>query len=110
MRISGLAIAMAFAAAGCSKAGEEPKEAKPTQVASVTPSATLSDGAKATSSASHSIKVYKDPNCGCCKEWIKHLEQNGFTVEVVDMPDLSAVKMKYGVADNLRSCHTGVIG
>ncbi|HKY98588.1 MAG TPA: DUF411 domain-containing protein [Gemmatimonadaceae bacterium] len=26
------------------------------------------------------------------------------------MPDLSAVKMKYGVSDNLRSCHTGVIG
>ncbi len=35
------------------------------------------------------IKVYKDPNCGCCKAWIQHLEQNGFVVEVMDMPDLS---------------------
>jgi hypothetical protein len=110
MKFSGLAIAMAFAATGCSRQGEEPKGAEPVQVASVTPSASLRDGAPAKSSVSPSIKVYKDPNCGCCKEWIKHLEQNGFTVEVVDMPDLSAVKMKYGVGDNLRSCHTGVIG
>jgi hypothetical protein len=56
-----------------------------------------------------SIKVYKDPNCGCCKEWVKHLEQNGFKVEVVDMPDLSAVKAKYGVTDTLKACHTGVV-
>jgi hypothetical protein len=54
--------------------------------------------------------VYKDPNCGCCKEWIKHLEQNGFKVEVVDMPDLSAVKAKYGIAQNIQACHTGVVG
>ena len=56
------------------------------------------------------LEVYKDPNCGCCKEWIRHLEQNGFTVEVVDMPDLSAVKTKYGVSSELQACHTGVIG
>lgn len=71
-------------------------------------------GANATPSASPAalatIKVYKDPNCGCCKEWIKHLEQNGFKVEVVDMPDLSAVKAKYGIAQNIQACHTGVVG
>ena len=106
MKVSGLAIAMAFAGVGCSNAADEPRAEAPAQVAS----ATLRDGAQATSAVSPTIKVYKDPNCGCCKEWIKHLEQNGFTVEVVDMPDLSAVKMKYGVSDNLRSCHTGVIG
>jgi hypothetical protein len=67
-------------------------------------------GAEATPSATlASIKVYKDPNCGCCKEWVKHLEQNGFKVEVVDMPDLSAVKAKYGVTDTLKACHTGVV-
>jgi uncharacterized cupredoxin-like copper-binding protein len=24
------------------------------------------------------VEVWKDPNCGCCKDWIKHLEANGF--------------------------------
>lgn len=55
------------------------------------------------------IKVYKDPNCGCCKAWIQHLEQNGFVVEVMDMPDLSAVKTKYGVSQEIQACHTGVV-
>ena len=26
------------------------------------------------------IDVYRDPNCGCCKAWIEHLEENGFSV------------------------------
>jgi hypothetical protein len=56
------------------------------------------------------IKVYKDPNCGCCKAWIEHLQQNGFKVEVMDMPDLSAVKAKYDVKPELEACHTGVVG
>jgi len=37
------------------------------------------------------IKVYKTPQCGCCKGWVKHLQANGFQVETFDMPDLSSV-------------------
>lgn len=55
------------------------------------------------------IKVYKDANCGCCKAWVEHLEQNGFKVETMDMPDLSAVKQKYGVKPELEACHTAVV-
>ena len=28
------------------------------------------------------IIVYKSPTCGCCKKWVSHLEQHGYTVEV----------------------------
>ena len=56
------------------------------------------------------IKVYKDPNCGCCKEWVKHLEANGFKVETMDMPDISMVKEKYAVKPELQACHTAVVG
>jgi hypothetical protein len=56
------------------------------------------------------IKVYKTPTCGCCKAWVEHLEQNGFKVEVMDMPDLSAVKAKYGVKPEMQACHTAVVG
>ncbi|MFM2613286.1 DUF411 domain-containing protein, partial [Vibrio campbellii] len=24
---------------------------------------------------------HKSPYCGCCGEWTKHMEENGFTVE-----------------------------
>ena len=81
-----------------------------TKVASAEVSVPQRGAAHTAPSATRVIKVYKDPNCGCCREWIKHLQQNGFTVEVVDMPDLSAVKTKYGVSSELQACHTGVIG
>ena len=81
-----------------------------TRVASAEVSVPQRGAAHTAPSATRVIKVYKDPNCGCCREWIKHLQQNGFTVEVVDMPDLSAVKTKYGVSSELQACHTGVIG
>lgn len=55
------------------------------------------------------IKVYKTPQCGCCKAWVKHLRDNGFAVETMDMPDLSLVKQKYGVKPALQSCHTAIV-
>ncbi|MEE1925370.1 DUF411 domain-containing protein [Pseudomonas sp. 148P] len=59
--------------------------------------------------AAQTIDVYRDPNCGCCKEWITHLRDNGFTVNDHVEPNMSAVKQKLGVAPRLASCHTGVI-
>jgi hypothetical protein len=55
------------------------------------------------------IKVYKTPECGCCKAWVKHLRDNGFQVETMDMPDLALVKQKYGVKPALQACHTAVV-
>jgi hypothetical protein len=63
----------------------------------------------ATAAKPVAIKVYKTPQCGCCKGWIQHLKANGFQVEAIDMPDLSMVKEKYGVKPALLSCHTAVV-
>ena len=59
--------------------------------------------------AGQTIDVYRDPNCGCCKEWISHLRDNGFSVNDHVEPNMSAVKQRLGVAPRLASCHTGVI-
>lgn len=59
--------------------------------------------------AGQTIDVYRDPNCGCCKEWISHLQANGFTVNDHVEPNMSEVKQRLGVAPRLASCHTGVI-
>ncbi len=24
------------------------------------------------------VTVYKDPDCGCCTEWVKHMQESGF--------------------------------
>lgn len=56
------------------------------------------------------ITVYKDPSCGCCKNWVDHLRANGFAPEVHDRSDMDALKDSLGVPSPLRSCHTAVVG
>jgi hypothetical protein len=56
------------------------------------------------------ITVYKDPSCGCCKNWVEHLRANGFAPEVHDRSDMDALKDSLGVPTAIRSCHTGVVG
>lgn len=56
-----------------------------------------------------SMQVYKDASCGCCSAWIDHMTAAGFKAEAHNVDDLAAVKTKYGVPDDLASCHTGVI-
>ncbi|OHC28381.1 MAG: metal-binding protein [Pseudomonadales bacterium RIFCSPLOWO2_12_59_9] len=56
-----------------------------------------------------SIDVHRDANCGCCKDWIKHLQANGFKVNDKVETNMSAVKQSLGVPAGLASCHTGVI-
>jgi hypothetical protein len=56
------------------------------------------------------VTVYKDPSCGCCKKWVAHLTQNGFTPVVKDRTDMSALKDSLGIPVALRSCHTAIAG
>ena len=43
------------------------------------------------------IDVYRDPNCGCCKAWIGHLQDNGFSVNDHLEADMPALKQRLGV-------------
>lgn len=54
------------------------------------------------------IKVWKDPNCGCCKLWVSHLEHNGFVVTVVDEGN-KAARATLGMPERHASCHTAVV-
>ena len=40
------------------------------------------------------IHVYKDPNCGCCNEWIKILKTEGFNVTSENMFSTDLVQFK----------------
>lgn len=58
------------------------------------------------------IRVYKSASCGCCKLWVAHVNANGFKAEVTDLDDsaLQVKKAALGVPDEVRSCHTAVVG
>jgi hypothetical protein len=53
--------------------------------------------------------VYKDPNCGCCHNYVSYLRENGFEVEVVDTGDLSSIKQSHGVPEDLAGCHSTLV-
>jgi hypothetical protein len=55
------------------------------------------------------VTVYKDPYCGCCEAWVKHLEANGFEVKVHEVENMDQQKRTYGVPVSLKSCHTAVV-
>lgn len=55
------------------------------------------------------ITVYKTPSCGYCTKWVDHLAENGFEVTVQSLDDLSPVKTRLGVPQELQSCHTAEI-
>ena len=55
------------------------------------------------------VEVWKDPECGCCKDWVKHLEGNGFDVRVNDGGN-TAARVRLGIPAKLGSCHTGQVG
>ncbi|MEM8683381.1 MAG: DUF411 domain-containing protein [Pseudomonadota bacterium] len=58
--------------------------------------------------AQRKMTVYKSPTCGCCVDWIKHLEDNGFTVEAFDVGNSDA-RERLGMPVRYGSCHTGEI-
>ena len=55
------------------------------------------------------IKVYKDPACGCCTAWVDRLKSAGFKAEIAPRDDMTDLKAQLGVPSDLSSCHTGVI-
>ena len=59
--------------------------------------------------AKTAMEVWKDPNCGCCKDWIVLMEKAGFAVQVHDVGN-SAVRAKMGLPQRLGSCHTALVG
>ncbi len=55
------------------------------------------------------IRVTKDPSCGCCGGWVDHLRAAGFPVEVNDTPEIDRIKARLGVPQDLQACHTAEI-
>lgn len=55
------------------------------------------------------ITLFKSQSCGCCSNYESYLKKKGFTVQTMNVPDLSSTKAKYGVPASMESCHTVVI-
>jgi hypothetical protein len=49
------------------------------------------------------IEVSRDPNCGCCSGWAKHLREEGFAVEDRVVPSVAPARRMLGTPSDLLS-------
>jgi hypothetical protein len=70
--------------------------------------AALSSIAGIARGAATPIEVWKSPDCGCCAEWVKHLETHGFSVKVNNTGN-AEIRARLGVPSKLGACHTGLV-
>lgn len=74
------------------------------------PAAVAKPAAAAASPSLLRVLVHKSPTCGCCNEWVTHLRESGFEVDVNETEDLNPIKTRLGVPANKASCHTAEVG
>lgn len=87
------ATVLAFALAAC---GEQADERNASQ------------GADSSEAKNHQLTVYKSPTCGCCEDWMVHMEEEGFQTTAEHPSDMGAKKAELDIAPEYGSCHTGV--
>jgi hypothetical protein len=54
------------------------------------------------------VEVWLSPTCGCCGDWIRHLEADGFAVRRHDIGN-AAARRRLGIPEALGSCHTALV-
>lgn len=55
------------------------------------------------------VDLWKSPTCGCCQDWVNHLEAHGFSVRVHDTGN-TAMRARLRIPQALGSCHTALVG
>ncbi len=55
------------------------------------------------------LRVWRDPNCGCCGVWIQHMRRAGFRVEETVTGALAPIREGLGIPSDLLSCHAASV-
>ena len=55
------------------------------------------------------VEVWKSESCGCCKDWVRHLEDNGFEVRASNVEEPASYRARLGMPDHLGSCHSAKV-
>jgi len=77
------------------------------QLTALLPLAVLAPAARA-AAGRPAIEVWKDPSCGCCKDWVAHLKANDFQVKTHDTGN-SAARERLGMPNRYGACHTAEV-
>ncbi|OGA97045.1 MAG: metal-binding protein [Burkholderiales bacterium RIFCSPHIGHO2_12_FULL_61_11] len=55
------------------------------------------------------VEAWKAPGCGCCEDWVHHMEANGFQVTMHESGN-TAARTRLHIPEKLGSCHTAQVG
>lgn len=75
----------------------------------LTGAALLPPAVRAAPAAKPLVEVWKSPACGCCKDWIAHMEANGFAVRTHETGNHD-IRARLGMPVKYGSCHTAQVG
>lgn len=81
------------------------------QTASLALAVSSSWSLTALAKAQPTVEVWKTATCGCCHDWVAHMQANGFTVVTHDVSETakSAKRTSLGIPVQLGSCHTALV-
>jgi hypothetical protein len=55
------------------------------------------------------VKMFVNPDCGCCEGHAQHLRDNGFNVTVTPTHDMSLMRKKHGISREFEGCHIAFV-
>jgi hypothetical protein len=55
------------------------------------------------------IRMYVNPDCGCCEGHAQHLRENGFKVTVTPTQEMSLIRKKHGISRKFEGCHIAFV-
>lgn len=56
-----------------------------------------------------SLRVWRDPGCGCCTGWLAHMRAAGFAVEDSVVPSPAPARRMLGIPSDVLSCHAAAV-
>jgi len=104
-------ISLGLTLTGCSSVREESPTNQNNSVVGAKdgPELPKNDQTGVSGEDSKAITVYKSSTCGCCTAWESYLTKAGFHVTSVSTDEMTDIKEKYKVPEQMQSCHTAVI-
>lgn len=62
-------------------------------------------------SVAEQATIYKSSTCGCCSLYSNYMKsKSDLNVADINSPNIYGIKKKYGVPQQMESCHTSVVG
>ena len=55
------------------------------------------------------IKMYVNPECGCCEGHAQYLRENGFKVTVTPTHEMPLIRRKHGISRKFEGCHIAFV-